>query len=123
MALPSGTPWKSRPAISVLYMDNVWPMTASAAHQPVRVGMRELSQRTARVLALVRAGETVEVTDRGRTVARIVPAADDRYEQLVAAGVIRPAKRPFDVAHLPEPQAGPAGRSTEEWLAYLRGEG
>jgi hypothetical protein len=56
-------------------------------------------------------------------VARIVPAADDRYEQLVAAGVIRPAKRPCDVAHLPEPQADPAGRTTEEWLAYLRGEG
>jgi prevent-host-death family protein len=96
---------------------------AAAARQPVRVGMRELSQRTARVLALVRAGETVEVTDRGKTVARIVPAADDRYEQLVAAGVIRPARRPFDVAHLPEPQADSAGRTTGEWLAYLRGEG
>ncbi|MGH3519125.1 MAG: type II toxin-antitoxin system Phd/YefM family antitoxin [Haloechinothrix sp.] len=84
--------------------------------------MRELSQRTAKVMALVRAGETVEVTDRGKTVARIVPAVDDRYAQLVAAGVIRPAKRPFEIAHLHEPAANPTGRSTEEWLADLRGE-
>ncbi len=98
-------------------------MIAAAGREPVRVGMRELSQRTARVLALVRAGETVEVTDRGKTVARIVPAADDRYAQLVAAGVIREARRPFDVAHLPEPALNPTDRTSEEWLADLRGEG
>lgn len=86
------------------------------------VGMRELSQRTAKVMARVRAGETVEITDRGKIVARIVPAVDDRYDQLVAAGVIRPAKRPFDITHLPEPAANPTGRSTEDWLADLRGE-
>jgi prevent-host-death family protein len=83
--------------------------------------MRELSQRTARVLALVRAGETVEVTDRGKTVARIVPAADDRYEQLVAAGVIRSAKRPFDLAHLPEPAENTTDRDSGDWLEELRG--
>jgi hypothetical protein len=35
--------------------------------------------------------------------------------------VIRPAKRPFDVAHLPEPAANTTGRSIEDWLADLRG--
>ena len=84
--------------------------------------MRELSQRTAKVLALVRAGETVEITDRGKTVARIVPAVDDRYEQLVAAGVIRRARRPFDVAQLPEAIENPTGQTTDKWLADLRGE-
>jgi len=84
--------------------------------------MRELSQRTAKVMALVRAGETVEVTDRGKIVARIVPAVHDRYDQLVAAGVIRQATRPFDIAHLPEPAANVTGRSTDDWLADLRGE-
>lgn len=83
--------------------------------------MRELSQRTAKVIALVRDGETVEVTDRGKTVARIVPASDDRYEQLVAAGIIRPAKRPFNVANLPEPQPAEGGLTTNEVLDYLRG--
>jgi len=84
--------------------------------------MRELSQRTARVLAMVRAGETVEITDRGRTVARIVPAADDRYEQLVAAGIIRPAARRFDMTNLPAPVVNPSGRDSGDWLAELRGE-
>lgn len=84
--------------------------------------MRELSQRTAHVLALVRAGETVEVTDRGKIVARIVPATDDRYKQLIAAGVIRPAKRAFDVAHLPEPAVNCTDRDSGDWLADQRGE-
>lgn len=96
-------------------------MTA-AEHDPTQVGMRELSQRTAKVLALVRKGGTVEVTDRGRVVARIVPAADDRYEQLVAAGLIRRARQPFDVSSLPEPVANTSGRTTEELLAEVRGE-
>lgn len=99
----------------------MFDMTAET-HPLHRVGMRELSQRTARVLALVRGGETIEVTDRGRVVARIVPAADDRYTQLVAAGVIRPASRPFDPARLPEPAPGGTGRSTGEWLSELRGD-
>jgi prevent-host-death family protein len=102
----------------------MYSVTAAAGgeHDRLTVGMRELSQRTARVMALVRAGETVEVTDRGKVVARIVPAVDDRYQQLVAAGVIRPAKRPFDLAHLPQPAVNTTGRSTEDWLAGLREE-
>lgn len=87
-----------------------------------RVGMRELSRRTARVLALVRGGETVEITHRGKVVARIVPALSDRYEQLVAAGVIRPASRPFDLANLPEPAVNSTDRDSGDWLAELRGE-
>ncbi|MGH3874328.1 MAG: hypothetical protein ACRDSR_22985 [Pseudonocardiaceae bacterium] len=51
-----------------------------------------------------------------------MPAADDRYAQLVAAGVIRPAKRPFDLTHLPPPAANTTGRSIEAWLADLRSE-
>jgi antitoxin (DNA-binding transcriptional repressor) of toxin-antitoxin stability system len=86
-----------------------------------RVGLRELSQRTARVLALVRGGETVDVTDRGMVIARIVPAADDRYEQLVAAGVIRPAAEPFDVANLPDAVPALPGMTTTEALDDLRG--
>lgn len=46
---------------------------AEAAYSSV--GLRELHHRTSEVLARVRRGETVEVTDRGLTVARIVPVA------------------------------------------------
>ncbi|MDQ2880643.1 MAG: type II toxin-antitoxin system prevent-host-death family antitoxin [Actinomycetota bacterium] len=94
--------------------------TSDREHAHPTVGMRELSQHTAKIMALVREGKTVEVTDRGKIVARIVPAVDDRCDQLVAAGVIRPAKRPFDIAHLPEPALNPTRRTSEDWLADLR---
>ena len=86
------------------------------------VGMRELSQRTAKVIAHTREGKTVEVTDRGETIAYIVPASNSRYAQLVARGVIRMSKRPFAVSHLPEPVAETSGRTTGELLEELRGE-
>ncbi|MBJ7608088.1 MAG: type II toxin-antitoxin system prevent-host-death family antitoxin [Candidatus Dormibacteraeota bacterium] len=42
-----------------------------------RIGMRELNQNAARVIGLVAHGETIEVTRRGRPVARVVPVVDD----------------------------------------------
>lgn len=52
-----------------------------------RVGIRELRQNATAVLRRVAAGEVVEVTDRGRAVARIVPMhATSRLEQLRAEG-------------------------------------
>ncbi len=35
--------------------------------------MRELNQHPSRVIGLVKNGETVEITERGRPVARVVP--------------------------------------------------
>jgi prevent-host-death family protein len=52
-----------------------------------RVGIRELRQNASAVLRRVEAGEVVEVTDRGRAVARIVPMHEaSRLEQLQAEG-------------------------------------
>lgn len=53
-----------------------------------RIGVRELNQNTSQVLARVSAGETVEITDRGRPIARLVPVGDDTtaLARLVAAG-------------------------------------
>ena len=52
-----------------------------------RVGIRELRQNATAVLRRVAAGEIVEVTDRGRAVARIVPMHEaSRLEQLLAEG-------------------------------------
>ncbi len=51
------------------------------------VGIRELRQNATAVLRRVAAGETVEITDRGRAVARIVPMHEgSRLEQLLAEG-------------------------------------
>jgi prevent-host-death family protein len=52
-----------------------------------RVGIRELRQNAAAVLRRVASGEVVEVTDRGRAVARIVPLHEaSGLDQLVAEG-------------------------------------
>jgi prevent-host-death family protein len=53
-----------------------------------RIGIRELNQNTSQVLARVSRGETVEITDRGRPVARLVPVGDDRsvLARLAATG-------------------------------------
>ncbi len=52
-----------------------------------RVGIRELRQNATAVLRRVAAGEVVEVTDRGRAVARIVPMHEaSRLAQLLAEG-------------------------------------
>ena len=52
------------------------------------IGVRELNQNTSQVLARVSGGETIEITDRGHPVARLVPVGGDRsaLARLVAAG-------------------------------------
>lgn len=52
------------------------------------VGIRALKQNASQVIARVAAGETIEVTDRGRPVARIIPLQRDPYQELVDAGAI-----------------------------------
>lgn len=66
------------------------------------VGVRELRQRASELLRRVAAGETIEVTDRGRPVALLSPLPEaGPLERLRAAGeVTEPAG---DWAGLPEP--------------------
>ena len=53
-----------------------------------RIGVRELNQNTSQVLARVSGGETIEITDRGRAVARLVPVGNETamLARLVATG-------------------------------------
>lgn len=63
----------------------------------LQVGLRELRHDTRGVVERVRQGESVDVTDRGEPVARIVPVAAPQppgaFDRLVAAGLARPATR------------------------------
>ena len=72
-----------------------------------RVGIRELRQNLSVYLRRVRAGEALEVTERGRPVATLQPIvdADDAIAQLAARGirVRRGAGRLSDLA--PPPKA------------------
>jgi prevent-host-death family protein len=63
-----------------------------------RIGVRELRQHASRYLARVIQGETLEVTDRGRPVARLVPVRNDVWADLVAAGKVTLAVENADVA-------------------------
>ena len=56
-----------------------------------RVGIRELRLQASAILRRVAAGETFEVTDRGRPVAVLVKAQSSGMDQLEAEGLIRPA--------------------------------
>ena len=56
-----------------------------------RIGLRELRQHASRYIARVAEGDTVEVTVRGRVVARIVPAAGNTWADLITGGQVMPA--------------------------------
>lgn len=56
------------------------------------IGIRELRQQASRYLRDVQRGETIEVTDRGRPVARLVPVpAGVDLEALAESGRLAPA--------------------------------
>jgi prevent-host-death family protein len=55
------------------------------------VGIRELRQRASELLRLVEAGETVQITDRGRPVAVLAPLPSGPLARMRAAGEIEAA--------------------------------
>ena len=67
------------------------------------VPVRALNQDTSGVLARVKAGEHLAVTERGRVIAHLSPAAPVELAELIAAGRVRP---PSPAGPLPRP-AGP----------------
>ncbi|MGH3499302.1 MAG: type II toxin-antitoxin system Phd/YefM family antitoxin, partial [Nocardioidaceae bacterium] len=70
-----------------------------------RIGVRELRQNASRYLALVKTGETVEVTERGELVALLVAplGSQTARDRLVAAGHLIPASNPTGRLHSPQP--------------------
>ena len=75
------------------------------------VGVRELRQRASELLRLVEQGETVEITDRGRPVARLTPLPPGTpLEQMRSAGEVVPASSDLD--ELPDPLDLPPGVET-----------
>ncbi|WP_079548304.1 type II toxin-antitoxin system Phd/YefM family antitoxin [Mycobacteroides abscessus] len=57
-----------------------------------RIGVRELRQNASKYLEKVQQGQTVEITDRGRLVAHLIPAViTDQWAALIASGEVKPA--------------------------------
>ncbi len=87
-----------------------------------RVGVRELRQNLSVYLRRVKGGETLAVTERGETVARLTPVPPPSLsplERLVADGTARmPSTR---VRDLPPPQKS-TDRPLSEILREIRDE-
>jgi prevent-host-death family protein len=82
-----------------------------------RIGVRELRQHASRYLALVARGERVEVTDRGRPVAMLVPLHGDPWNDLIASGRVM---RPEDHADVAEEPPGDYGVGATQALQAMR---
>lgn len=66
-----------------------------------RIGVRELRQHASRYLALVARGESVEVTDRGRPVALLVPVRGEPWDALLASNRVLQPEDASDLADEP----------------------
>jgi prevent-host-death family protein len=73
------------------------------------VGVRDLKARLSEYLRAVKRGESIEITERGKVVARLIPATaslDERLHATVAAGLAEWSGKP-----LPPAPAGPRVRA------------
>jgi prevent-host-death family protein len=87
-----------------------------------RVGVRELRQNLSVYLRRVKAGETLEVTERGQAVARLTPQPTHRLsplQELIAQG--RASAPIADIRSIPPPQKIP-GVSVSNVLQEMRDE-
>lgn len=83
-----------------------------------RVGLRELHLQTAKCIERVRAGETIEVTDRGRPVAMLtpIPERESTYERLVRKGRLIPSEDDGSVLDLEPLEPTPGVPTVSELL-------
>jgi prevent-host-death family protein len=71
-------------------------LVEEAIKEQMSVGVRELRQDASKVLALVKSGESVIVTEWGKPVAEIRPIKNTTLQDLIDAGIITPAKNKFN---------------------------
>ena len=83
------------------------------------IGVRELRQNASHYLSRVAAGELIEVTERGRPVARLVPITDDPWQDLINAGEVVPGSRQVNARDLKPHDYGFSG---SEALQRLRAD-
>lgn len=89
-----------------------------------RVGVRELRQNASELLRRVQLGETIDVTDRGRLVAHLVPPVLGPLDQMIAAGIVALPKRDLvqSMKEYPPIKLPPGSRLPSEILAEMRAD-
>lgn len=87
------------------------------------VGLRELRHRTGAVLSRVRRGETIDITEYGRLVARIVPAPErapgPALSRMAESGRLIPSTR---AGYRPQTRIGDGTDRLGSAVAALRDE-
>jgi prevent-host-death family protein len=98
---------------------------SSRAESSHSIGVRELRQHASVYVDLAEKGQTVDITNRGRLVARLVPVRDveSPLERLIAAGIMQPAEDPGSLLDIEPAPPVPEGRPTaSEILLKMREE-
>jgi len=89
-----------------------------------QVTVSELNQQTARVLERIKAGESVEVSEYGRPIARIVPIAPRTgvplLDELIEQGRAIPAAMPGPIQPTPPTTIADGGKQLGDVLAEMR---
>lgn len=84
------------------------------------IPVRQLNQETAKVLARVKQGEEIEITERGVVVARLLPAQPSPQARLMSSGNLR---LPRTVGPMPHPKGAiRTDHESGELLEQLRDE-
>ena len=87
-----------------------------------RIGIRELRQNASQYVRRAGKGETIELTDRGRPVARLIPIPPGGVlDQLIAEGKVRAATGDL-LAAGPPPAAKRGAKPLSELVDQLREE-
>jgi prevent-host-death family protein len=86
-----------------------------------QVGVRDLRQNASKFLDRVKAGEVIEVTERGAPVAHLVPVPDSEREMLIGAGLLSAALTSANELSVPTKRL-PRGVTTEATLEELRAD-
>jgi prevent-host-death family protein len=82
----------------------------TAAHKPKRsttkkvvesVGVRELRQSASQLLDQVKDGASIEITEHGVPIARLIPITQSLYEEYLESGRIIAARNPNRVFTMP----------------------
>jgi prevent-host-death family protein len=135
----SDTPQEERDPLPVSRAQSVPPDRGAPSRQPgrpasraeaatrtsagTRIGIRELRQHASVYVDLAEKGYTVDITNRGRLVAQLVPVREpgSPLERLIAAGIIEPAEEGGGVGDLDPYPAPPTGQPTAgEVLSHMR---
>ncbi len=86
------------------------------------VGIRALQQNASAVVLRVEGGESIDITDRGRPVARLVPiASGSPVDALRSAGQVREASRSLESILRP-PKRGRGKQSLSAVLNDMRAD-